>query len=405
MKALLLENIHTDAEEILRRHGVEVETRKGALDEAELIEALDGVDLLGIRSKTNVSRAVFEARPNLMAVGAFCIGTNQIDLNAASESATPCFNAPYSNTRSVVELAIGEIISMARHLTDKNAAMHKGEWDKSAKGAHEVRGRTLGLIGYGNIGKQLSVLAELMGMQVYFYDVRDELPMGNAKKCSSMDELFEKSETISVHVDGRASNRALIGRAEFEKMRPRTLFLNLSRGHVVDLEALRDALNSGHIAGAGIDVYPEEPKASGEPFASALQGIPNVILTPHIGGSTAEAQENIGHFVASKLIDYVEQGSTSLSVNFPQMQLHPIKSGVRLLHVHDNVPGVLTAVNTVLSEHGVNVDGQQLVTEGATGYLVTDCSSGVDENVVSEIMALSATRRLGTIGDCVGQDC
>lgn len=399
MKALLLENIHTDAEEILRRHGVEVETRKGALDEAELIEALEGVDLLGIRSKTTVSRAVFEARPDLMTVGAFCIGTNQIDLVAAAEFATPCFNAPYSNTRSVVELAIGEIISMARHLTDKNAAMHSGNWDKSAKGAHEVRGRTLGLIGYGNIGKQLSVLAESLGMQVYFYDVRDELPMGNAKKCSSMDELFEKSETISLHVDGRLSNAGLIGRAEFEKMRPRTLFLNLSRGHVVDIDALKDALVSGHIAGAGIDVYPEEPKASGDPFESPLQGLPNVILTPHIGGSTAEAQENIGHFVASKMLDYVEQGSTALSVNFPQVQLQPVRAGVRLLHVHENVPGVLTAVNSVLSEHGVNVDGQQLVTEGPTGYMVTDCSSGVNSTVVEEILALPATMRLATIGN------
>ncbi|KAA9392928.1 phosphoglycerate dehydrogenase [Kocuria coralli] len=399
MKALLLENIHTDAEDILRRHGIEVETRKGALDEAELIDALEGVDLLGIRSKTTVSRAVFEARPNLMAVGAFCIGTNQIDLAAATASATPCFNAPYSNTRSVVELAVSEIIAMARHLTDKNAAMHAGNWDKSAKGAHEVRGRTLGLIGYGNIGKQLSVLAEAMGMQVYFYDLRDELPMGNAKKCNSMDELFEKSETISVHVDGRLSNEDLIGRSEFEKMRPRTLFLNLSRGHVVDMEALRDALKSGHIAGAGIDVYPEEPKASGDPFTSPLQGIPNVILTPHVGGSTAEAQENIGNFVAAKMLDYLEQGSTSLSVNFPQVQLRPVRAGVRLLHVHENVPGVLTAVNTVLSEHGVNVDGQRLVTEGHTGYLVTDCTSGVDQSVVDEILALKATMRLATIGD------
>ncbi|MDO4255351.1 MAG: phosphoglycerate dehydrogenase [Kocuria sp.] len=399
MKALLLENIHADAEQTLRRHGVEVETHKGALDESDLIAALEGVDLLGIRSKTTVSRAVLEASPGLMAIGAFCIGTNQIDLAAASESATPCFNAPYSNTRSVVELALGEIIALARHLTDKNTAMHTGDWDKSAQGSHEVRGRTLGLIGYGNIGKQLSVLAESLGMQVNFYDIRDELPMGNARKCSSMEELFETSETISVHVDGRASNTGLIGRAEFEKMRPRTLFLNLSRGHVVDIDALKDALISGHIAGAGIDVYPKEPKTSGEPFTSPLQGIPNVILTPHVGGSTAEAQENIGQFVASKLLDYVEQGSTSLSVNFPQVQLQPLQAGARLLHVHKNVPGVLTSVNTVLSEHGVNVDGQQLVTEGPTGYLVTDCSSGVNRCVVDEILALPATLRLTTVGN------
>ena len=397
MKALLLENIHTEAEDILRRHGVEVETRAGALDEDELIEALEGVDLLGIRSKTQVTRRVFEARPDLMAVGAFCIGTNQIDLEAASDTATPCFNAPYSNTRSVVELAISEIIALARHLTDKNRDMHAGLWDKSAKGAHEVRGRTLGLIGYGNIGKQLSVLAEAIGMHVYFYDVRDELPMGNARKCATLDELFEKAECISVHVDGRGSNKELIGRAEFEKMRPRTLFLNLSRGHVVDIDALHDALASGHIAGAGIDVYPEEPKAAGEAFESPLQGLPNVILTPHVGGSTAEAQENIGQFVAGKLLDYTENGSTELSVNFPEVTLTRVSAGVRLLHVHENVPGVLSAVNSVFSQQQVNVDRQALVTQGETGYLVTDCSSGVTREVIDEVLALSATKRLATI--------
>lgn len=397
MKALLLENIHTEAEETLRRHGIEVETRPGALDEDELIDALEGIDLLGIRSKTHVTRRVFEARPDLMAVGAFCIGTNQIDLEAAAESSTPCFNAPYSNTRSVVELAIGEIIVLARHLADKDRGMHSGLWDKSAKGAHEVRGRTLGLIGYGNIGKQLSVLAEAMGMHVYFYDVRDELPMGNARKCATLDELFEKAECISVHVDGRASNKNLIGRAEFEKMRPRTLFLNLSRGHVVDIDALHDALASGHLAGAGIDVYPEEPKVAGEAFESPLQGLPNVILTPHIGGSTAEAQENIGQFVAGKLVDYVEAGSTELSVNFPELTLSPLASGVRLLHAHRNLPGVLSAVNTVFSEHQVNVDRQSLVTQGSTGYLVTDCSSGVTPAVIQEILGLEATQRLATI--------
>ncbi len=399
MKALLLENIHTEAEDILRRHGIEVETRPGALDEDELIEALEGVGLLGIRSKTQVTRRVLEARPDLMAVGAFCIGTNQIDLEAAAETATPCFNAPYSNTRSVVELAIAEIIALARHLTDKNRGMHEGLWDKSAKGAHEVRGRTLGLIGYGNIGKQLSVVAEALGMHVYFYDVRDELPMGNARKCATMDELFENAECISVHVDGRSSNRNLIGRAEFEKMRPRTLFLNLSRGHVVDIDALHDALTSGHIAGAGIDVYPEEPKAAGEAFASPLQGLPNVILTPHVGGSTAEAQENIGQFVAGKLLDYIENGSTELAVNFPEAALAPVSTGVRLLHVHENVPGVLSAVNSVFSQHQVNVDRQTLVTQGTTGYLVTDCSSGVTREVIDEILGLAATQRLATIGE------
>lgn len=397
MKALLLENIHSNAVDLLRSRGVAVETRKGALDPGELTEALAGVDLLGIRSKTRLTREVLEAHPTLQAVGAFCIGTNQIDLAAATDTATAVFNAPYSNTRSVVELAMAEIICMARRLTDRNKALHEGIWDKTATGSHEVRGRTLGIVGYGNIGKQLSVLAEAFGMNVYYYDIVDRLAMGNATKCDSLDELLGTVETVTLHVDGRASNQNMFGRDEFRRMRPRSLFLNLSRGHVVDHEALREALVSGHVAGAAVDVFPSEPKNAGDPFSSPLQGLPNVILTPHVGGSTAEAQENIGRFVAGKLMDYSNYGSTSLSVNFPEVQLDPEICGTRLLHIHKNMPGVLATVNSVLGENGINVDRQQLVTKGQMGYLVTDCGNGVTPETVEAIKALPETIRVSTV--------
>ncbi|MGO1545513.1 MAG: phosphoglycerate dehydrogenase [Gulosibacter sp.] len=399
VKALLLENIHAEATRLLEGEGIEVETRKGALDENELIDALEGVDLLGIRSKTQVTRRVLEARPDLQAVGAFSIGTNQIDLDAAAESSIPVFNAPYSNTRSVVELAIGEIINLARHLGDHNRNMHAGLWDKTAKGSHEVRGRTLGLVGYGNIGSQLSVLAESLGMRVYFYDVVDRLALGNAVRCNSLEELLSTVETVSIHVDGRKENTNLFNAETFAMMRPRSIFLNLSRGHVVDLEALRDNLVSGHLAGAGLDVYPVEPKKAGDPFDSVLQGIPNVILTPHIGGSTAEAQEDIGRFVAGKFRDLVRTGSTYMSVNLPEVQLSSLDHGARLLYLHENVPGVLATVNSVLGQHGVNIDSQQLTTRGQLGYVVTDCGNGVPQAALDEIRSLEATRRLTALGE------
>lgn len=394
MKALLLENIHVDAVKLLESDGIEVETRKGALDESELIEAVQDVQLLGIRSKTQVTRRVLENAPQLLSVGAFSIGVNQIDLQAASDASVAAFNAPYSNTRSVVELAIGEIINLARHLGDHNRNMHNGLWDKTAKGSHEVRGRTLGIIGYGNIGSQLSVLAESLGMRVYFYDAVDRLALGNAVRCNSLEELLNTVETVSVHVDGRVENTNMFNAETFAMMRPRTIFLNLSRGHVVDLEALRDNLLSGHIAGAGLDVYPVEPKKAGDPFESVLQNIPNVLLTPHIGGSTAEAQQDIGRFVAGKFRDYVRGGSTYMSVNLPEISLEPLTHGSRLLHLHQNVPGVMSSVNSVLGAHGVNIDRQQLATKGQQGYVVTDCSGGVPQAVLDEIRDLEATTRL-----------
>jgi len=394
VKALLLENIHPEAERLLASQGIEVETRKGALDENELIEAAQGVQLLGIRSKTQATRRVIESLPELLAIGAFSIGTNQIDLDAAAEHSIVVFNAPYSNTRSVVELAIAEIINLARHLGDHSSNMHGGVWSKTAKGSHEVRGRSLGIVGYGNIGSQLSVLAESLGMNVYFYDVVDRLALGNATRCNSLDELLSTVETISVHVDGRPENTNLFNAETFAKMRPRSLFLNLSRGHVVDIDALRDNLLSGHIAGAGLDVYPKEPKKQGDEFVSPLQGIPNVILTPHIGGSTAEAQEDIGRFVSGKFRDYVQTGSTYMSVNLPEVSLDRIQQGTRLLHLHRNVPGVMATVNSVLGEHGVNIDSQQLATRGGYGYVVTDCTNGVPEAALEQIRGLDATTRL-----------
>ena len=394
MRALLLENIHPEGVRLLTERGIEVETVRGALDEAELAERLPGVQLLGIRSKTNVPRAVLEAAPDLLAVGAFCIGTNQVDLASAAERGVAVFNAPFSNTRSVVELVVAEIISLARHLTDKNAAMHAGVWDKSAKGAHEVRGRSLGIVGYGNIGSQLSVVAEALGMKVYFYDVSDKLALGNAQRCETLDELLEVAETVTLHVDGRPGNAGLFGAEQFAKMRPRSLFLNLCRGIVVDHDALRDQLLSGHIAGAALDVFASEPKAAGDPFVSSLQGIPNVILTPHVGGSTEEAQSDIGRFVAIKLGEYATAGATTMSVNLPQVVAQVDAGRSRILHVHRNVPGVLARVNTVLGDAGVNIEGQTLSTRGELGYVITDIAGPVTDDLSTRLRELPETVRL-----------
>jgi D-3-phosphoglycerate dehydrogenase len=356
---------------------------------------------LGVRSKTNVTADVLDAAPDLLAVGAFCIGTNQIDLATAAAKGTVVFNAPFSNTRSVVELVVAEIISMARHLTDKNAKMHAGVWDKSATGAHEVRGRTLGIVGYGNIGSQLSVVAESLGMRVIFYDVADKLALGNARRCDSLDELLAEAETVSLHVDGRAGNAGLFGAEEFAKMRPRSLFLNLCRGIVVDHEALREHLVSGHIAGAALDVFAEEPKAAGEAFSSSLQGLPNVILTPHVGGSTEEAQEDIGRFVAGKLREFATGGTTTMSVNMPQVQADDGADRNRILHMHHNVPGVLATMNGVLADFGVNIEGQTLATRGDIGYVITDAGAPLTPALLDKLAGLAETVRLRAIGATV----
>ncbi len=384
MKALLLENIHSAGVRLLNDRGIDVEARSSALGEEELIEALRGVELLGIRSTTHLTPRVLASAPHLRAIGAFCIGTNQIALDEATARGVAVFNAPFSNTRSVVELAIAEIIAMARHLTDHNRRMHDGEWNKSAKGSHEIRGRSLGLVGYGNIGSQLSVVAESLGMRVLFYDVVDKLALGNARRCDSLDELLAEAETVSLHVDGRPANRGHFGDAEFAKMRPRALFLNLSRGFVVDTAALKRHLDSGHVAGAAIDVFESEPPRNGAGFVNPLQDTPNVILTPHIAGSTEEAQENIGLFVAGKLADYAETGATVLSVNLPAVQAAR-PSGHRITHLHRNVPGVLAKLNTVLASHGTNIEGQTLATRGEVGYVVLDVAGDADPGVIASL--------------------
>ena len=392
-RALLLENIHSDAAWNLKDAGWDVERLDRALAEDELVERLQGVHLLGLRSNTTVTARVLEAAPDLLAIGAFCIGTNQIDLATAAERGVAVFNAPFSNTRSVVELALSEIIALTRRLTVKDRDMHAGRWDKSAVGSHEVRGRRLGIVGYGNIGSQLSVLAEALGMSVLFYDSADKLALGNARRCGTLDELLGESDVVTLHVDGRVSNSSLFGEEQFSRMRPGSIFLNLSRGFVVDHAALRAHVESGHISGAAVDVFPVEPKRAGEEFVSELRGLPNVILTPHVGGSTEEAQQDIGHFVSGKLRDYAADGTTSLSVNLPPVAL-PRTGGHRLLHLHINTPGVLAKVNAVLADHGINIEGQLLATRGSLGYVVTDVGDTELQALLGDLRAMPETVRL-----------
>lgn len=364
-RALLLENPHKVADEVFAKNEIDVSRHAGALDEDELIKALEGVEYLGLRSKTQVTRRVLEANPQIKAIGAFCIGTNQIDLEAATELGISVFNAPYSNTRSVVELAIGEIIDLSRRVTVKNSRLHRGIWDKSADGAHEVRGHTLGIIGYGNIGTQLSVLAEAMGLNVIFYDMAERLSLGNATQMPTMESVLREADIVSIHVDGQETNSNLFGAREFAMMKPGALFINLSRGFIVDIDALHDALVSGHLAGAAVDVFPQEPKKNGDPFDSPLIKLDNVILTPHIGGSTEEAQYDIGRFVAGKISDYQDTGSTDMSINLPNLSLNASQeSRYRIRLIHKNTPGVLANINHTFAEMGANVGGQILGTAG-----------------------------------------
>jgi len=394
VRVLFLENIHPLAVERMRSEGYQVEALGRALDEDELIAQLDGVHLLGIRSKTQVTAAVLAAAPQLRAIGAFCIGTDQIDLRTAAESGIAVFNAPFSNTRSVVELAVAEIIALTRRLTEKNAGMHNGIWDKDAEGSHEIRGRSIGIVGYGNIGTQLSVLSENLGLRVYFYDTADKLALGNAQRVNSLDELLDRSDIVTLHVDGRPGNSGFFGEEQFARMRPRSIFLNLSRGIVVDHEALRRHLDNGHLAGAAIDVFPKEPKGKGDEFQSALRGLPNVILTPHIGGSTEEAQSDIGSFVAEKLHKYVQEGSTTLSVNLPSLNLQQAPETHRIALLHHNVPGVLADVNSIFAGHKVNVEGQILATRGEFGYLLTDIAVDYPPEILSQLADMTTTVQL-----------
>ncbi|MDZ4755229.1 MAG: phosphoglycerate dehydrogenase [Phycisphaerae bacterium] len=393
MVALLLENIHADAADFLRNEGYRVETLSDALSGAELSRSICGVSLLGIRSKTQLTADVLANADRLLAIGCFCIGTEQVDLAAASDRAIAVFNAPYSNTRSVVELALGEIIMMFRRTFESSTLLHNGSWRKSAAGCREVRGKTLGIVGYGHIGSQLSVVAEAVGMNVLFYDLEERLALGNARKCRTLTELLTKSDVVSLHVDGRSENRHLIAEREFRKMKAGSCFVNLSRGHIVDLEALGRSLRAGHLAGAAVDVFPEEPLSNKDPFVSPLRGISCAILTPHVGGSTAEAQQNIGAFVASRLVECVNTGSTAGSVNVPNLQVPTIPRAHRFLHFHRNQPGVMAAVNAILARRKINILGQGLRTDERVGYVITDVNRKYDEEVIAELKAVSGTIR------------
>lgn len=397
MRILLLENIHPAAVERLAEAGYQVESITGALDEDALIERLKGVHVLGVRSKTEVTARVLAKADRLMAVAAFCIGTNQIDLKAASDHGVAVFNAPYSNTRSVTELAIGLTIALMRDVADKSAAMHRGEWNKSATGSRELRGKTLGIIGYGAIGSQLSVLAEALGMRVVFHDLNERLALGNARRLRSLEAVMAEADVVSLHVDGREANTALIGAAELSRMKPGALLLNLSRGHVVDVGALAQAVEGGRIGGAAVDVFPEEPRTNADPFDSPLRGLRNVILTPHIGGSTEEAQEAIGEFAAERLLAYLNRGDTTFCVNLPNVQLADVSGGHRILHIHRNQPGVLAALNLALAGVGFNILGQHLKTDESTGYVITDVDWNYDPEALKALKDVPGTLRFRTL--------
>jgi len=392
MKVLLLENIHPDAGDAFAAAGFEVERIPHSPARKVLAQGLPGVSVLGIRSKTRVAADLLDRSPELQAVGAFCIGTDQIDLEACNRRGVAVFNAPYSNTRSVVELALGEMILLLRGVFDRSVDLHKGVWGKSSEGFHEIRGKKLGIVGYGNIGSQLSVLAEVMGMEVYYNDLDEKLTLGNARKCA-LEELLRVADIVTVHVDGRESNRGLFGEREFASMKDGAVFLNLSRGFVADVDALARTLRSGKLRGAAVDVFPEEPKSNKEPFSSPLQGIPNVILSPHIGGSTEEAQQGIGGFVAGRILEYLSTGSTGTSVNFPVLQPSTTPERHRFAHVHENIPGMLAKINDLFARHGVNIAGQRLETRGALGYALIDVVAGCDLGIVEGLRRIPHTIR------------
>jgi D-3-phosphoglycerate dehydrogenase len=388
IKILLLENIHPVAAEAFRAEGFQVETAKSALPEAELVQRVRDVHVLGIRSKTQVTPAVLAEANRTLTVGAFCIGTNQIALAPANRRGVPVFNAPFSNTRSVAELILAEIVMLSRHLGDRSREVHDGRWRKVAAGSHEVRGRTIGIIGYGHIGSQIGVLAESFGMRVVFFDTAAKLPMGNNRALPRLDDVLEAADFVTLHVPETAQTRNMIGPAELARMKPGACLLNASRGSVVVIDALAAAIGRGHIGGAAIDVYPEEPEGNSDGFASPLRGLPNVILTPHIGGSTEEAQEAIGREVSAALIKYINTGATTGSVNFPQIELPLDRDAHRILNVHRNVPGVLRDINRIVSDCNANIRAQVLSTDVDIGYLIMDLDQDVSQDVKRGIAAL-----------------
>ena len=390
IKILLLENVHPAAFDNLSEDGFSVELVKHSMPEEELIRKIRGVHVLGIRSKTQVTQKVLEAANKLLVVGAFCIGTTQIDLDYCKKKGVVVFNAPYSNTRSVVELAIGEIIMLMRNIFPRSTEIHNGVWNKTAANSREVRGKNLGIVGYGNIGKQLSVLAEAMGMRVYYYDIEDTLALGNAVQCTTLEDLLNVSDVVSLHIDDNPANRNFIGEREIGQMREGAMLINLSRGFVVDIQALVNNLKRGKLGGAAIDVYPEEPAGNGN-FVTELQGLENVILTPHIGGSTEEAQRNIADFVPNKIMDYINSGSTVDAVNFPNIRLPKQINAHRFLHIHTNVPGIMAKINEVLARYEMNITGQYLSTDSEVGYVITDLDKEYPKEVIQALKKVENT--------------
>ncbi|GAB3018616.1 phosphoglycerate dehydrogenase [Bowmanella dokdonensis] len=392
IRILLLEGVHQSALETLKANGyTNIDYLKTSLPEEELIERVQDVHFIGLRSRTQLTENVIEAAQKLVAVGCFCIGTNQVDLDAAQRRGIPVFNAPFSNTRSVAELVLGEILLLLRGIPQKNALCHRGGWDKSAAGSYEARGKTLGIIGYGHIGTQLSIMAEHIGMRVQFYDIEDKLVLGNARQIKSLSQLLKTSDVVTLHVPETPQTKNMIGPAELDAMKQGAILINASRGTVVDIDALADSLREKHLSGAAIDVFPVEPKSNNEEFISPLRGLDNVLLTPHVGGSTQEAQENIGVEVAGKLAKYSDNGSTLSAVNFPEVSLPEHIGRSRLLHIHRNIPGVLTKINQAFAEMNINIAAQYLQTTPEIGYVVIDVDTDDSEQAFQRLAGIEGT--------------
>ena len=394
IKVLLLEKVDKTAKKLFEKEGYSVETYEGSYNENELINKIENVSILGIRSKTTITPKIVAAANRLLCIGAFCIGSNQINLTECAKSGIIVFNAPYSNTRSVVEIVIGQIINLTRKIIIKSNQMHKGIWKKDSIGSYEIRNKTIGIIGYGNIGSQLSVLCEAIGLKVIYYDIIDKLSIGNAKKSESLEYLLKNSDIVTLHVDGRKENTNLISSKEFDLMKKGSILVNYSRGNVVNIDALKDNIKNNKLMGAAIDVFPKEPLNNKEKFFCELIGFDNVILSPHIGGSTKEAQKNIGNYVPDKIIDYINTGNTSNSINFPELSLPEQKDAHRLIHIHRNETGVMLKINKIISDYNINIKGQYLKTLNDIGYVITDIDRKYNNEVVNSLKEIAATIKL-----------
>ncbi|MEC8680293.1 MAG: phosphoglycerate dehydrogenase [Bacteroidota bacterium] len=394
INVLLLEKLDKSAEEEFKKEGYNVEIFEGSLDEDELIKKIKNVSILGIRSKTVISKKVINSAERLLSIGAFCIGTNQIDLKSCSTNGIAVFNAPYSNTRSVVEIVIAQIINLLRSIVKKSNEMHDGKWSKDSINSYEIRNKTIGIIGYGNIGSQLSVLCESLGMNVLYFDKVDKLSIGNAKKVSSLSKLLKESDIVSLHIDGSKKNSNFISSKEFEMMKKNSIIINYSRGNIIDIDALKKYLENNKLLGAAIDVFPKEPLNNSEKFKSELRGLKNLILSPHIGGSTKEAQKNIGNYVPNKIIDFINTGNTSNCVNFPTLSLPEQRESHRFIHIHKNEPGVLLHINKIISSFNINIKGQYLKTKEEIGYVITDIDREYDKSVINKLKEVNHTIKL-----------